>query len=217
MKEDILEQLVEDYYVSKPGWFVKHNVKYRPDKNQPNYNSRQDSIHSEIDIIAVNRISGDVEVVSCKSRLKGLKIKKMIKYIETKEITESRELLSEKWKEAFLKTIEEETGKKDFTYVIAVTKLLQEEKKSELERKIKEIFRTQDSKVEFKILKLEEIVNEAINRITPRPESTDAGRITQLFNAANIIKFPTKTEITVKRKTRRPARARIRRIRRMRL
>jgi len=28
MKEDILEQLVEDWFVSKPGWFVKHNIKF---------------------------------------------------------------------------------------------------------------------------------------------------------------------------------------------
>jgi hypothetical protein len=27
MKEDILEQLIEDYYVAMSGWFVKHNIK----------------------------------------------------------------------------------------------------------------------------------------------------------------------------------------------
>lgn len=28
MKEDILEQLIEDWYVTNSGWFVKHNIKY---------------------------------------------------------------------------------------------------------------------------------------------------------------------------------------------
>lgn len=52
MKEDILEQLIEDWYVSKPGWFVKHNLKFRPDKNHAEYISNKDSVHSDIDILA---------------------------------------------------------------------------------------------------------------------------------------------------------------------
>jgi len=198
MKEDILEQFVEDYYVSKPGWFAKHNVKYRPDRNHRDFNSRQDSVHSDIDIIAINK-KGDVEVVSCKSWQEGFRIKDMLRWIETKNIRRVRELVSDRWKESFLKTIEEETGKKNFTYIIAVTKLWHEgekfkEEKSKLEQKIKEAFITKNSKVKLRILTLEEIVNEAINRITSRLESTDVGRTTQLFNAAKLLKLPTKTD-----------------------
>ncbi len=36
MKEDILEQMVEDWFISKPGRFIKHNVKYRPNQGEVN-------------------------------------------------------------------------------------------------------------------------------------------------------------------------------------
>ena len=197
MKEDILEQLVEDYYVSKPGWFVKHNVKYRPCKKHPDYNPRQDSVHSDIDIIAVDKISGNVEVVSCKSWYDGFRIKDMLIWIKNKDIRRVRELVSDRWKESFLKTIKKETGKKDFTYVIAVTKLSQEEEKSKeekfkLEQEITKAFKAKNSNVKLKIITLEQIVDETKKRIsekeTPYPESTDIGRIVQLFMAAHILK-----------------------------
>ncbi len=35
MKEDILEQLVEDWLISRNGYFVKHNLRYRPSPNHP--------------------------------------------------------------------------------------------------------------------------------------------------------------------------------------
>lgn len=41
MKEDILEQLIEDWYVTNSGWFVKHNIKYRPNKNHQDYESKK--------------------------------------------------------------------------------------------------------------------------------------------------------------------------------
>lgn len=47
MKEDILEQLVEDWLVSEEGWFVKHNIKYRPHKNYAGYEPKKDSVHSD--------------------------------------------------------------------------------------------------------------------------------------------------------------------------
>ncbi len=31
MKEDILEELVDGYFLRQPAVFTKHNVKYRPD------------------------------------------------------------------------------------------------------------------------------------------------------------------------------------------
>ncbi len=49
-KEDILEQIVEEYLVHK-GYFVQHNIKFRPSKNHPKFNTRQDSNHSDIDVI----------------------------------------------------------------------------------------------------------------------------------------------------------------------
>jgi len=70
LKEDILEQLIEDWLVAKPGWFVKHNVKFRPDKIHKKFVSKKDSVHSDIDIIAFSNKEkhlNRVKVVSCKS------------------------------------------------------------------------------------------------------------------------------------------------------
>ena len=52
MKEDILEQLIEDWYISNSGWFVKHNIKYRPSLQHPDYDPKKDSVHSDINVIA---------------------------------------------------------------------------------------------------------------------------------------------------------------------
>jgi len=191
MKEDILEQFVEDYYVSKQGWFAKHNVKFRPDKKHRDFDKSKDSVHSDIDIIAVDKNSDNVHVVSCKSWQDGFRIKDMLRWIENKDIGRVKELVSDKWKEAFLETIKKETGQKTFTYVIAVTKLLHEDKKLELEQKIKEAFKSNKLNVKFEILTLEQIVNASLKRIsemeTPRPEPTDTGRVLQLLKAADIL------------------------------
>src|SRR5271169_4805855 len=52
-KEDILEQLVEEYVTHK-GYFVRHNIKYLPRKDHPAFISNQDSNHSDIDVLAIN-------------------------------------------------------------------------------------------------------------------------------------------------------------------
>ncbi len=53
MKEDILEQLVDDYLQSQ-GYFTRHNIKFRPRKEHSEFNSRTDSNHSDIDVIGLN-------------------------------------------------------------------------------------------------------------------------------------------------------------------
>lgn len=50
-KEDILEQLVEEFLVHR-GYFVRHNVKFLPRKDHPDFDSQQDSNHSDIDVLA---------------------------------------------------------------------------------------------------------------------------------------------------------------------
>jgi hypothetical protein len=68
-KEDILEQLVEEYLTHK-GYFVRHNIKYLPSKDHPDYETNQDSNHSDIDVLALNpNLTGvdRVWAVSCKS------------------------------------------------------------------------------------------------------------------------------------------------------
>jgi len=214
MKEDILEQLIEDYYVSKEGWFVKHNIKFRPDKNHKDYIVKKDDVYSDIDIMAINVLKNGIEkvhIISCKSWQGGFGVEYWTKRLELeatyneKQIgkfqkRESwkyfRELVSEKWMDSFLDIIYKETGQKDFTYVIAVTKLKKKDNKKELlENSIKIIkrFNNKGSKINIVILTLETIVNNINERIKNKltkttPESTDIGRIMQLLYAANIIK-----------------------------
>jgi len=52
-KEDILEQIVEEYLTHK-GYFVQRNIKYRPDTRDPDYDAKKDSVHSDIDVLAYN-------------------------------------------------------------------------------------------------------------------------------------------------------------------
>ena len=49
MKEDVLEQIVDDYLQLK-GYFTTHNVRFSPRKGHPDYDSRQDSVSSDIDV-----------------------------------------------------------------------------------------------------------------------------------------------------------------------
>ncbi|MGD0183614.1 MAG: hypothetical protein ABSC25_00005, partial [Roseiarcus sp.] len=49
MKEDILEQIVEDYIQSQ-GYFTRHNVKFLPRKDHPQFNAKDDSNDSDIDV-----------------------------------------------------------------------------------------------------------------------------------------------------------------------
>ena len=110
-KEDILEQIVEEYLIQK-GYFVQHNIKYRPRKDHPNYIANKDSVYSDIDIIGVHplhRGERKVLVVSCKSWQAGFNPESMINAIENCKNLAGRpswkifrELTVEKWSESFI-------------------------------------------------------------------------------------------------------------------
>ena len=71
MTNDILEQIVDDYFRDL-GYFTQHNVPYRPDDFK--------SMHSDIDVIAINPRKKGLErvvVISCKSWQSGILIYKM--------------------------------------------------------------------------------------------------------------------------------------------
>ena len=197
MKEDILEQLVEDWFVSQSGYFVKHNIKYRPDRNHVEYIANKDSVHSDIDILAIsNSASGcnRVLAVTCKSWQGGFKPKNWQISLESnadynERSTEFkprekwkyfRELVSDKWTDAFLKKIKDETGQRDFIYIIAVAKLIatEEEKKQFEESKIIiNRFKEKNSKMKLQILTLKQIINDYFIRINDKSttslEATD--------------------------------------------
>lgn len=211
MKEDILEQLVEDWFVARPGFFVKHNIRFRPNKDHRDYKPKQDSVHSDIDILALvttaKKKPERVHVVTCKSWQGGFGLKKWLSDIEKDAKYNKpsvgfnqrerwkyfRELVSDKWMESFLDTIEAETGQRDFTYTIAVTKLKgteQERKSFEESTVLKARFKAKRSNIVIKVLTLEEVITEFTERIeakdTPSLEATDVGRLLQLIHAAGL-------------------------------
>ena len=61
-KEDILEQIVEEYLLHQ-GYFVQHNIKFRPNAADKDFDSKCDSNHSDIDILAFHPRKGGVEQV----------------------------------------------------------------------------------------------------------------------------------------------------------
>jgi hypothetical protein len=61
-KEDILEQIVEEYLTHK-GYFVQRNIKYKPEKNAKGYDSQKDAVSSDIDVLAYNPCESGVRRV----------------------------------------------------------------------------------------------------------------------------------------------------------
>ncbi len=210
MKADILEQLIEDWFVSKPGWFVKHNIKFRPSKKHKNYNSKKDCVHSDIDILAFSGVENGkhrVAVVSCKSWQVGFSLREWLRVMESKPTYNKRdsdfrprekwkyfrELISEKWIQAFLDTIKKETSQKNLTFYIAVTKLVGTTKEREAFEHsliIKQRFKKFNSVIDIKFITLQQILEDFLKRIakkdTPVLEGTDVGRLLQLINAAGL-------------------------------
>lgn len=206
-KEDVLEQIVEAYLIHR-GYFVRHNIKYRPSDQHPDYDKKADSVHSDIDVIGYHpeKVDEDkVMVVSCKSWQNGFSPTSNINNIE-KEIEEKkkegrtcllfRELAIPKWTDAFHKEIEDKTRGTRFTYVTAVT-LVKGRGKDEQAWKDKwvnhERFRKAMGGNSIEMLTLRDMITEiqagqakqeAENTRTPAP--TDVGRLLQLISAAKM-------------------------------
>ncbi len=134
MKEDILEQIADDWLQSRGG-LTKANVMYGRGKGNK----------SDIDIIAIHPnpkelgING-VSIVSCKSWTGGFNCtnwynwltKDPNKIISGREAWKKfRELVKKEWSTAFVKEIENQTGSCSFTYYVAVTKTKGDIKKFE--------------------------------------------------------------------------------------
>jgi hypothetical protein len=52
MKEDVLEQIVDDYLQFR-GYFTVHNVSFRPDPAHPAYEAAKDRVPSDVDVIGL--------------------------------------------------------------------------------------------------------------------------------------------------------------------
>lgn len=190
-KEDILEQLVEEYLLHE-GYFVQHNVKFLPRRDHPDFESHLDSNHSDIDVIGFHPMKTGVDkvvAVSCKSWQEGFNPTSEIKHIrENKKIRgreawkSFRELVVPKWSEAFVTAIEAATGSKQFTYITAVTKVVGD--KSDWEN-------CQDFQLgiggnPIRVVDLRHILNSIYPAMGTTLASTEVGRMLQLFKAAGI-------------------------------
>jgi len=201
-KEDILEQIVEEYLIHK-GYFVQHNIKYRPDRKHPDFVTQQDAVHSDIDVLAINpKLSGPERVfaVNVKSWQGGFDFKATVSLIEKDNDLKKqfgrrryRELTIPKWSQAFRNVIEERTGATKFTHVLAVT--LGRGDKTVWECNPRFLKETLGNPL--KVLTLTEMVEEIEPSITQTPAATDIGRTLQLFRAAGLRPKPTKPETSV--------------------
>lgn len=190
-KEDILEQLVEEYLLHD-GYFVRHNVKFLPRRDHPDFVSNQDSNHSDIDVIGFhpNRTGADrVKVVSCKSWQGGFNAAAEVRNIEQHRVSHGREawksfreLVVPKWSEAFIAAVESTTGQREFTYVTAVTKLVG----SKVQWESNPMFIHALSGNTIRILDLREMLSSISPGLGTTLAGTEVGRLLQLFKAAGI-------------------------------
>lgn len=190
-KEDILEQIVEEYLVHK-GYFVQHNIKFLPRKDHPEFILNQDSNHSDIDVIGYHPMLSDdrkVVVVSCKSWQSGFNPGAEIRAIEGNKIRRGRkawqafrELTSPKWSEGFVKAVRDATGSDRFTHITAVARLIGDRAVWENHRP----FRDALGGNPVTILTFREMITEIQGKLTTTLASTEVGRMLQMFMAADM-------------------------------
>lgn len=189
MKEDILEQLVDDY-LQALGYFTIHNLKFRPRKEHPEFVSNQDSNHSDIDVLGYHpNLSGPdrVMAVSCKSWQEGFGPQSMIKLLEAdsnvggrKAWKSFRELMKPKWSEAFIAAVEKATGTQAFTYVTAVTIIKGDPKPWENYQPFRVAMRGNP----IKLLGLAEMLTLLMRSMNTTVANSQLGRTLQLLKAS---------------------------------
>lgn len=189
MKEDILEQLVDEYLQHK-GYFTRHNIKFKPSENHPDFEKKKDVVASDIDVIGIdpNRRGVDrVVAVSCKSWQSGFSPSSKISDIEGNKTVSGREawkgfreITNEKWASAFIDKIEEISGTRKFTYVTAVTVV----KGDRLVWETYEPFRKILHGNPVQILAFSDILDDLLPDLDTTPASSEVGRVLQLFKAS---------------------------------
>jgi len=192
MKEDILEQIVDDYLQMR-GFFTRRNIKFRPRKSHPDFSTKADAVPSDIDVIGVNpHLHGPAKVwvVSCKSWQSGFNVKgkltelKQNKKRSGREAWKSfRELMIPKWGEAFRAAVLRETGCRKFTYATAVTRLSGDTSVWERCGQFRKAMRGNP----IRLLSLSEMVCYMMPRITKTPAGSDLGRTLQLLKASRFL------------------------------
>jgi hypothetical protein len=189
MKEDILEQIVDDY-LKFNGFFTVHNVKFQPATTHPDYIKKDDCVASDVDVIGLHPMrdgAGRVWVVSCKSWQDGLDPVDRIAAIDANKIREGkeawksfRELAKKKWADALIAEIKRLTGSTQFTYVTALTKLRGDASAWEQHQRFRDNIRGNP----IKILTLQEILSDLYGKTKTTVASSEVGRLLQVIKAS---------------------------------
>lgn len=93
MKEDVLEQVVDDYLMHK-GYFTRHNLRFRPASDHIEFDRRADAVHSDIDVVGIHpTLEGPERVlaVSCKAWQAGFDPAAKVREILENKISSGRE------------------------------------------------------------------------------------------------------------------------------
>lgn len=188
MKEDILEQMVDEYLQHK-GYFTRHNIKFKPDPSHPDYVKNQDSNHSDIDVIGFNPLLHGPErvlAVSCKSWQGGFKPETKINELENNKIISGREvwkgfreLIAPKWSDAFSSAVKTITGETEFTYVTAVTALKGDRDAWEKYPPFRSALNNP-----IRILTFRDILEDIYPNLNTTMASSQVGRLLQLIKAS---------------------------------
>lgn len=213
MKEDILEQIAEDFYSKNVGYFTKHNIKYRPSKEEPTYIAKYDSVHSDIDLIIIDAHKRNkIITVSCKSWQGGfdiLKYKNTVEDALNKQPIKTtgkrddwctfRELCIYRWTNSFLKILRNElnvvdTKEIELEYVILCTKItkgsLKHKSDFENSEAIKKYFKQKKVNLKLKVTTIIEMIAEILKimdeKDTPYVENTHLSRTLQLMIASGM-------------------------------
>jgi len=191
MKEDVLEQIVDDYLQTQ-GYFTTHNVRFNPPTMHPEYNTRLDSVPSDVDVVGLHpqRTGSErVLVVSCKSWQTGFDATRILGQLRG-EVPDTarpqqlrfRELWIPKWAEGFRSRIVELTGETTFTYVLAVTRLKGDHAGWASDPTIQSNLAGNP----FRFLTLEEMWGTVLHEVTTTPAASEMGRLAQLLKAAGL-------------------------------
>jgi hypothetical protein len=191
VKEDVLEQIADDY-LKFQGYFTTHNVRFRPSPDHPDYDRRQDSVRSDVDVVGVHPRRTDLErvvVISCKSWQEGFDGTRRLAMLRgekpdlPRESWKSfRELWVPKWSEAFRAKIAEITGASAFSYRLAVTRLYGDAQAWTDDETIK--VNLPECSIGF--LTLEEMWATMLDELTTTPAASEIGRLAQLLKAAGL-------------------------------
>jgi len=190
-KEDILEQIVEEYLISK-GYFVRHNLKFLPPKSHRNFVAKEDVNHSDIDVLGYHptkRGPDKIWAVSCKSWQSGFNAEAWLRNINEEKTVSGRpawkhfrELCSEKWSEGFVSAVHNATGTKKFTHVVAAAKVVGSRKNWEQHTPFQQAIGGNP----LKIIGFVEMVQEMQQGLSRTLAGSEVGRLLQMFAVAGI-------------------------------